>query len=205
MKGRLRITSGALILLGGLCASAEARPQDAPCLDRAREAGPDAEDEIPFDLRFDRTDEDLSFSCDLEIRASEARDALAAFRYGVLYSSESHIEESVEFPLSAYVWESGTVDSRVEIIEIRTPSEFLEFKDAHFDEAHVALIACANTFNVDIVKSGVHGFNIGFGLVWFRPWLHSIPVKVTDITVLGPIREDVFARACAGVALNAQE
>jgi hypothetical protein len=148
-----------------------------------------------FDLRFDRTKGGDSFSCDLEIRASEAATAIEAFRFGVLYDSEDHIRDSVLFPLAVGIQDTRSTTEEPRSLWIANFAEWETFKKAHLSKLQLAMIACASLRNVKIVKSRTYGFMIGSGMVWFEALTNVPGVRVTAINLV-PVEPDDVLESC---------
>jgi hypothetical protein len=149
-----------------------------------------------FDLRFDRTKKNESFSCDLEMRASAAAKAIELFRFGVLYDSARHIAASVQFPLVASVRKTRNVAEAPRSVRIGNFTEWDAFKRANFTKLQVAEVACASLYNVEIVKSRSYGFMTGSGMIWFQALTNVPGVRVTAVNLV-PVDRDSFLESCA--------
>lgn len=149
-----------------------------------------------FDLRFDRTRNGESFSCDLAMRASEAAKTIDSFRFGVLYGSARHIRQSVHFPLTVSVRKTRDPGEKPRTVRITSFAEWEAFKRAEFTRFQLALVACASLYNVEIVKSRSYGFMIGNGMVWFQALTNVPGVRVTVVN-LGPVDRAGLLEACA--------
>ena len=147
----------------------------------------------PFDIEHDRNERSRSFSCDAGITASDALRLIEDFRYGFLYDSEEHIEQSVRFPLTIRVKEKESVG--VQTLKIATFMEWVVFKANHFDRNERALIACATLGNVRLFRKW-NGFAIGLGRVWFLE-SSGESHKVAVINVK-PLKHELFKRLCVG-------
>ena len=151
-----------------ICIPAVAFGQESGCFDSLHAKVEPKDADYFFDLKYDRNAAGQSFSCGPVMRASEARRALESFRYGFLYDSETHIKESVDFPLTIRVYQTRTVEDKGESYEIHDTKEWFEFRKTHFDKLQTALISCANIRNVAVHWGrGGYGFTIGSGSVWF--------------------------------------
>ena len=177
----------------------------AACLDDPLLSMPANELERTFDVQFDRNAEGSSFSCDIFVRAAEAHAALNRFRMGVLYESRDDLNASIRFPIKSGVLNTleGGVPP-IDIYKIEDADDFIDFKRREFSDALIALISCANTLNVMIVKSRTYGFAIGLGSIWFQPEFNVHPVKVTGINVY-PVSEEIVLDRCSRHLLSFPE
>ncbi len=188
------ITSSALRNAGiavGLLTSVLATPTlnaQAPCLGDL----PGDETTRAFDATHDRNFQGHSFSCDVFVTASQAFAALEDFRLGFLYDSKAHIERVVKFPLKVNVMSEGKEPQE---LSIRDFSEWLKFKEHHFDKYERALIACSTLSNVRIYKRD-GGFSIGLGRVWFI-FARGDGLRVRVVNV-APLRVDLWTSLCLG-------
>lgn len=162
-----------------------------PCIET--ETDDEYSSERAFDIKFDRNDRGQSFSCDAGFSATKARDVLEAFRYGFLYDSKRHIEQSVSFPLKVHVKE--TDESTERSYSVSSFSEWVAFKEDNFSAEERALIACATLKNVRIYRRW-SGFSIGLGRVWFMKPVDEDP-RVTVINIR-PLTSDLLLRLCVG-------
>jgi hypothetical protein len=129
------------------------------CLDKLESRPQDA----AFDKQHDLDSSGSSFSCDAYVRASQARDILAAFRFGTLNNSLPHIKRSIRFPLTVKLMPANQPVKR---ITIHDASAWLKFKSAHLDKSHLALIECSTLDNVSVMRKW-NGFFYGGGRFWF--------------------------------------
>lgn len=154
----------------------------------------------PADAEFDKVfDEDRngrSFSCVLGVRASEARRALAFFAGAILYDREREILRAISFPLDARVFETLELEQPT-IVHIRNATEWLAFKRRYLNRYHIALAACGNLRNVDVVAGRTYGYMLGNGMFWFQKPVGAHAVKVTAINIR-PMDAMRFAALCAG-------
>jgi hypothetical protein len=181
-----------LVLMMVMCCAA----QENTCFDKVHQKNQFKNADYYFDLNHDKTNKGGSFSCDLEMRASEAAKALEAFRFGVLYDSEKHVNEAVHFPLTANIRDSRNPDQKPMSIRITTAKEFIAFKKKHFSNLQTAQIACSSLHNVEIVKSRTYGFMIGGGMVWFQNLVDVPGIHVTAIN-LRPVGPNVVLESCS--------
>lgn len=189
-RGFLRLWGRSLLLL----VAAPIGAQTVGCFERLhREQPKDAE--YSFDLRFDMASAGGSFSCDLDVRASDARKAIEDLRYGVLYQSMPHLHRAIRFPLNISVFESLDVRAVARTVEVRDERALLEFIKTRFDGPTLTLIACANLRNVTIVKGRRDGFMIAAGTVWFQREPNYRRPRVTTIN-LGPVPEKSLVDSC---------
>jgi hypothetical protein len=181
-------------LVATILVAGSSSAQDRRCLDELRQEGGQDSD-YAFDLRVDHTKKNDSFSCDLAMRASAAAAAIEMFRFGVLYDSERHINESVRFPLSASVQKTREVTEGPKSVTIRTFAEWDVFKKSNFTKLKIAQIACASLHTVEIVKSRSYGFMIGSGMVWFQALTNVPGVRVTAVNLV-PVERDIILESC---------
>ena len=208
-------TIALVAICSGTLGSGAERPilQRAPCFDTLNELADGLytdEDESPgsdhdFDARFENPLSGGRFSCDIYIRASEARRALDLFRSGVLYDDQRDIEASVAFPLPVRVRPGAPgSDAPSELFELENFEEWLAFKNQYFTELHIAMISCANVRNVvtRVGRAG-YGFTIGPGTVWFKerflePDADPPGVSVSGINLVLDYPEEWIVGYCTG-------
>ena len=148
-----------------------------------------------FNVKFDRNSDGDSFSCGPVVSASQARDALEAFRYGFLYESEEHLARSVLFPLLATKKQTRALDDKGVDTTLKAPGDLIEYKK-QFNALQIAMIACASLSTVNVV--GWRGFFIGVpNLVWFRAMV-GVGVRVTSIRLV-PTKTDWLLERCIPV------
>ena len=148
-----------------------------------------------FNVKFDRNSDGNSFSCEPVMSASQARDALEAFRYGFLYESEEHLARSVHFPIPAKKRQTRSFDDEGVGTILKTPGELIEYKK-QFNALQIATIACASLPTMYL--AGWRGFFLGRpGMVWFEA-MSGIGVRVTSISLMPPTT-DWLLESCVSV------
>ena len=148
-----------------------------------------------FNVKFDRNSDGDSFSCEPVVSASQARDAIEAFRYGFLYESEEHLARSVDFPIPAIKKQTRAFGDKGVETTLKTPRDLIEYKK-QFNALQIAMIACASLPTVYI--AGWRGFFLGRpGMVWFEA-MGGVGVRVTSIRLVLP-KTDWLLQSCIPV------
>lgn len=135
-----------------------------------------------FDIAFDQVNlYHVSISCALFIYASQARDVIGEFRYGVLYKDQAHFDRAVRYPITVVTGKRvGGAIHRRKII-VRDYAEWLPLAKS-MSKKQITSIADSWLGNVMVV--GTTSFNPGFivdhGLVFFST-SNPQEVKVTMI------------------------
>ena len=148
-----------------------------------------------FNVKFDRNSDGNSFSCEPVVSASQALDAIEAFRYGFLYESEEHLARSVRFPIPAIKHQTRSFDDEGVETTLKTPRDLIDYKK-QFNALQIAVIACASLPTVHL--AGWRGFFLGrSGMVWFDAMV-GVGVRVTSIR-LRPTTTDWLLEDCVPV------
>jgi hypothetical protein len=164
------------------------------CLSDAYKNGHIDASEALFDKSYDIVNTGGgSFSCELEIAASQARKALDAFRYGVLYHDKAHLDSVLRYPVQVYKKQD---DTKITKITIHNYQEWAQFQQTELVKIHIAIIACSWLGNVTIVGGRNPGFFIASGTVWFHRFVDSPKVWITEINI-SPITEKTLVDSCA--------
>jgi hypothetical protein len=164
------------------------------CLDKAYENGKADASEAVFDKIYDRVNVDVeSFSCYLGIAASQARKAIDAFRYGVLYHDKTRLDSVLQYPVSVYLWQDHKLERKIVIHNFQ---EWSKLQQTEIMKIHLAVIACSWLGNVKIIGGREPGFFISNGTVWFHRFLDSPKVWITEINI-NPIAEKSLVESCA--------
>lgn len=170
--------------------------QEDGCFEKVHKKNQVKNDDYYFDFNHDKTNQGDSFSCDLEMRPSEAVKAIESFRFGVLYDNEKYLRDGVLFPLTINYRESQAQEQKPKLIRIANPKEWIAFKKKHFTKLQIALIACSSLHNVGIVRSRTYGFTIGNGMIWFQKLADVPGVRVTAIN-LSPVGKEAVLGYCS--------
>lgn len=174
-----------------------AMAQQGGCFERIHPAATPHDAAYSFDLKFDRTAQGRSFSCDLGMRPSAVRNALDRFRSGILYDDEKDLNNSVRFPLTANVYRSLEVDERPTVLVLKNAAELLAFKKSYVSPMMLRMIACSSLLNAEIVLSRSYGVMLLDGGVWLHKAAGSSRVLVTSINIR-PMRDEDLVRWCVG-------
>ena len=177
-----------------LVLASKAQAQPGGCFERLHHNQPKDADYY-FDLKFDRLIGGGSFSCDLDVRPSEARRVIDDFRFAVIYQSGVHLRRAVRFPFKVSRFDSLDISSTSRTMEVRNEQEWLNFVKVGLDSNNLALIGCANLRNVTIVKARSYGFTIAAGTVWFQRTPVDSRPRVTSIN-LTPVPEKALIESC---------
>ena len=147
------------------------------------------------DRSFDINSQGRSFSCDLIVSATNARQVLEDFRSGVLYRERDKIARSVRFPLTVYINPNGGHARTT--LTIHDLDEWVTFSDEKLVGTRLALISCASVRNVRIYRN--RGFTIGYGMIWFTGATDDLAVSAINI---GPATEKELLEFCGSVVVQ---
>jgi hypothetical protein len=167
------------------------------CLKYAYPKGQTTGNEERFDHEFDTLNANgASFSCGPAIAASKARDALEAFRYGVLYHDKTQLDTALEYPLTVRINKTLAIE-KPELVIVHNATEWFALQKDRMTDIQIEVIACSWLGNVT-VKAGNEspGFFIGGGLVWFQRHRDTARVRVTAVNLM-PLTPEMLARSCA--------
>ncbi len=193
-----------LMVLGTLrpdALRAQASSESANCLNSPEEAqfgslygeGVPKGKDYAFDVAFDRAARNGSFSCDANMRASEARRALEAFRAGVLYRDATLLSSAVPFPFDVNL-AGPTPGGKNTRLRLRNAEEWFAMQSRYFTKDHLAIIACAHLGAVSIVEVR-SGFYLDFGSIMFRAVPGSPRVRVAGV-IVHPADQSRVDKAC---------
>ena len=174
-----------------------ARAQDnKPCLSYAYPNGQVPAADALFDNQYDKIS-GASFSCGPAIAASKARDALEAFRYGVLYHDKVRLDAALLYPLTVRINKTLEGSEKSEVVIIHNAEEWFALQKERMTKIQIAVIACSWPGNVTVTAGySSPGFFIGGGLVWFQRPHGSAKVKVTSLNLM-PLTPEMLASSCA--------
>jgi hypothetical protein len=179
-------------------AATMSRAQDQkPCLDYAYPKGQTSGAETQFDNTYDTLNASgASLSCGPAIAASKARDAVEAFRYGVLYHDKTRLDAALEYPVAVRINKTLEIE-KPEVVVVRNATEWVALQKNKMNDIQIQAIACSWLGNVT-VKAGYEspGFYIGGGLVWFQRHGDGARVRVTAVNLM-PLTPAMLAKSCA--------
>jgi hypothetical protein len=137
-----------------------------------------------FDVSFDRTNAThASFSCDLHVSASVARNVLESLRTGVLYHDTVALNRALRYPVTVVLPSSGKEGGEMQV-EIHNAQEWYALQKSALNPDQFQTIASSWLGNITVV--GTSGFNPGFiignGLVFFK-YIGPDQLAVTHINL----------------------
>ena len=181
-----------IISISAVCSAQEAKP----CLERLKAEGKMSAFRAS-DEKLDRLNTGgASFSCDLFVPASAAKDALENFRAGLLYGDETRMEKALAYPLRI-VLDDSTTGKTARVLTIKNYQDWLTIKMKEMTNEQIQVVRCAWLGNVTIVGRGSFnpGFIIGDGLVFFSA-KSTADIRVTSINLM-EITPEMIKRACS--------
>jgi hypothetical protein len=168
------------------------------CLEYAYPKGLVPSAEALFDKTYDALNVNgASLSCGPAIAASQARNALESFRYGVLYRDKAHIDAVLRYPLTVGVTATLDAAEKLKVVIIHNFQEWSALQDHEMTKIQIAAIACSWLGNVT-VTAGLRttpGFFIADGLVWFQRRPGSFKVWVTTLNLM-PLTPKMLEDSC---------
>jgi len=185
------------VLLAALAGVSSSAQDKKWCLDYAYPKGQTPGAEAQFDTTFDKLNvHGASFSCGPAIAASKARDALEAFRYGVLYRDKARLDAVLQYPVTVRINKTLGVE-KPEVLTIHNAEEWTSLQKDRMTEIQVGVIACSWLGNVTVTAGYQSpGFYLGDGLVWFQRHGDGARVWVTSVNLM-PLTPEMLAKSCA--------
>lgn len=190
--------AGLASVLLAVFAASVARAQDVkPCLKYAYPKGQTPGTEVQFDKAYDTLNvHGESFSCGPAIAASQARDALGSFRYGVLYHDKARLDSVLQYPVTVRINKTLGVE-KPEVVIIHNAEEWASLQKDRVTDIQIGVIACSWLGNVTVTAGYKSpGFYIGEGLVWFQRHGDGARVWVTSVNLM-PLTPEMLAKSCA--------
>jgi len=194
---RLKYFCLVAVFLAAFAASISCAQEQKPCLEYAYPKGQTSGTEAQFDSSYDTLNANsTSFSCGPAIAASKARDAVEAFRYGVLYHDKARLDAALEYPLTVRINKTLEIE-KPEVVIVHNAKEWASLQKDRMTDIQIQAIACSWLGNVS-VKAGYEspGFFIGGGLVWFQRHGDGARVRVTAVNLM-PLTAGMLAKSCA--------
>lgn len=179
-------------------AASVAHAQDQkPCLEYAYPKGQTPGAEAQFDKAHDTLNVNgSSFSCGPAIAASQARNALESFRYGVLYHDKARLDSVLQYPVTVRINKTLGVE-KPDVVIIHNAEEWASLQKDRMTDIQIGVIACSWLGNVTVTAGYKSpGFYIGEGLVWFQRHGDGSRVWVTSVNLM-PLTPDMLAKSCA--------
>lgn len=196
----IRGVVGSWALLALFFPSARLRAQgkdDGPCLEYAYPKGQAPASEAVFDSSYDKLNVNgASFSCGPAIAASEAYKTLEAFRYGVLYHDQAHLDAALQYPLTVRISKTLGAAEKPRVVIVHNFREWTALQNSEMNKVQTAIIACSWLGNVTVALGSTPGFYIGGGLVWFQSSAGTSKVRVTSVNLM-PLPPSEIATSCA--------
>ena len=123
-----------------------------------------------FDVSFDRTNANhASFSCDLHVSASVARNVLESLRTGILYHDTVALNRALRYPVTVVLPSSGKEGGEKQV-EIHNAQEWYALQKSALNQDQLQAVVSSWLGNITVV--GPSGFNPGFiignGLAFFK-------------------------------------
>jgi hypothetical protein len=189
--------TGSVILASALACPGLWAQEGKPCLSYAYPEGQVPASETSFDTMYDSLNvHHASFSCGPAIAASRAREALEAFRVGVLFGDKARLDSVLNYPLTVRVQKTLEVGEKPKVIVVKSFQEWEVVRREEMNKLQIAAIACSWLGNVTVATSRTPGFFIGPGMVWFQRQSGSARVMVTSINLL-PLTSEMLVNSCA--------
>lgn len=190
----LCLVSVLLAASGGVVSYAQDKK---PCLEYAYPKGQTPGVEAQFDGTYDTLNvHGASFSCGPAMAASKARDALASFRYGVLYHDKARLDAVLQYPVTVRINKTLGVE-KPEVVMIHNAEEWATLQKERMTKVQIGVIACSWLGNVTVTAGySSPGFFIGDGLVWFQRHGDGARVWVTSVNLV-PLTPEMLASSCA--------
>lgn len=182
----------------GLMAVVESRAgTNRTCLDYAYPKGETSGSAEEFDESYDTMNiHAASFSCGPAIASSKARDALEAFRYGVLYRDRARIDAVLQYPLTVRISKTLEAAEKPKVVSVHNFQEWSMLQKQEMTKIQIAAIACSWLGNVTVSAGGRSpGFFIGDGMAWFQRSPGRARVKVTSLNLM-PLAPEMLTRSC---------
>lgn len=190
----LRLVAALIALVTGAASCAQ---ESKPCLEYAYPNGQVPGAETAFDNSHDALNtHGASFSCGPAIAASQARDALESFRYGVLYRDKTRLDTVLRYPLTVRIRKTLTVAEKPKVVTVHNSQEWSTLQSEEMNKLQIAVIACSWLGNVTVSAGRSPGFFIGDGMVWFQRGAGSAKVWVTSINLM-PLTAEMLTSSCA--------
>jgi hypothetical protein len=153
--------------------------------------------EATFDKMYDKLNVNgASFSCGPAIAASEARKAVEAFRYGVLYHDRARLDAAIQYPLTVRINKTLEASEKPRVVIVHNFQEWSALQGGEMNKVQIALIACSWLGDVTVALGSTPGFYIGGGLVWFQSSAGTSKVRVTSINLM-PLPPSEIVSSCA--------
>lgn len=187
----------ASVLLAVFAAPVAHAQDEKPCLEYAYPKGQTPGAEAQFDKAHDTLNvQGASFSCGPAIAASQARDALDSFRYGVLYHDKVRLDSVLQYPVTVRINKTLGVE-KPEVVIIHNGEEWASLQKDRMTDIQIGVIACSWLGNVTVTAGYKSpGFYIGEGLVWFQRHGDGARVWVTSVNLM-PLTPEMLAKSCA--------
>ncbi len=195
-KSRLKHCCLVICFLEVFAASTSCAQDQKPCLEYAYPKGQTPGAEAQFDSTYDTLNVNGgSFSCGPAIAASKARDALEAFRYGVLYHNKAQLDAVLQYPVTVRINKTLGVE-KPEVVIIHSAKEWFSLQKYRMTDIQVGVIACSWLGNVTVTAGYQSpGFYIGDGLVWFQRHRDGARVWVTSVNLM-PLTSEMLTKSC---------
>jgi hypothetical protein len=169
--------------------------QQSTCLERLKASGA-IHAVQPSDEKLDRLNVgNASFSCDLYVQASAAKDALEDFRAGLPKADKALMDKVLLYPVRVIIDDPATGQTK-QTLTVKNYSDWATVQSKDLTKEQLKLVDCSELGNVTIVGRGSFnpGFIIGDGLVFFST-KNPKHIGVASIHLM-QITPEMLNRAC---------